>query len=276
MLPVLVTDTVTPDLGRAVHYTLLWGLEGVVLRTVGGPGERVPFVNEARVRARLEAAELPVAAVDPGLFEGAPTRRAAWLNDLAAFEETAAFCRRVGCGLVLVGALAEPGGSAPLAASAAWDVEAAADVLRQAGEAAARAGLRLAVRNEAGGACASGETLAALLARVAHPAVGAAWSPADAAGAGRDPAAGLAALLDAAVPVSYVAVRDGVGEGGAWAPRVPGEGAVGWSGQLEALARAGFNGPLALVVEGEPAAKAGLRGATALIQLVRAARRPRG
>lgn len=263
MLPVLLTDTVTPDLGRAVHYALLWGLEGVALRTVGGPGERVPFVNEAQVRARLEAAELPVAAVDPGLFESGPSRRAAWMNDLAAFDETAAFCRRVGCGLVLVGALAEPGA----------DTDAAAPVLQQAGDAAARAGLRLAVRNEAGGTCASGAALAALLARIAHAHVGAAWSPADAAEAGHDPAAGLAALLGAEVPVFYVAVRDGVEEGGAWVPRMPGEGAVGWPAQLGALARVGYDGPLGLAVEGARAAKAGLRGATALVGLVRAARR---
>ncbi|HLT45619.1 MAG TPA: TIM barrel protein [Rubricoccaceae bacterium] len=263
MLPVLVTDTVTPDLGRAVHYALLWGLEGVVLRTVGGPGERVPFVNEARVRARLGEAELPVAAVDPGLFEAAPARRAAWMNDLASFAESAAFCRRLGCGLVLTGALAEPG--------AAWDADAAASVLRQAGEAAARAGLRLGVRNEAGGACASGEALAALLGRADHPALGAAWSPADAAEAGHDPAAGLSALLDVRVPVLYVAVRDGEEEAGAWVPRTPGEGGVGWPGQLEALARAGFDGPLGLVVDGAPAAKAGLHGASALIAMARAA-----
>jgi sugar phosphate isomerase/epimerase len=268
MLAALLTDTVTPDLGRAIHYALLWGLEGVVLRTVGGPGERVPFVNEARVRARLEAAELPLAAVDPGLFEGAPSRRAAWLNDLASFGETAAFCGRLGCGLVLVGALTEPG--------AAWEVEAAADVLREAAATAARAGLRLAVRNEAGGACASGEALAALLARVGHPRAGTAWSPADAAEAGHDPAAGLAALLDASVPIFYVAVRDGVAEGGAWVPRVPGEGVVGWPGQLEALARAGYDGPLGLIVTGAPAAKAGLHGATALVQMTRAACRTRG
>lgn len=263
MLPVLLTDTVTPDLGRAVRYALLWGLEGVVLRTVGGPGERVPFVNEARVRARLDEAELPVAAVDPGLFEAAPARRAAWMNDLASFAETAAFCRRLGCGLVLVGALAEPG--------AVRDEAAASEVLRRAGDAAAREGLRLAVRNDADGACASGEALAALLARTAHPAVGAAWHPADAVEAGHDPAAGLGVLLDAGVSVLYVAVRDGAVEEGGWTPRLPGEGAVGWPGQLEALARAGFDGPLGLAVEGEPAAKAGLHAAGALIAMLRAA-----
>jgi sugar phosphate isomerase/epimerase len=248
-----------------VHYALLWGLEGVVLRTVGGPGDRVPFVNEARVRDRLAAAELPVAAVDPGLFEAAPPHRAAWMNDLAAFAETAAFCRRLGCGLVLVGALG--GGVYD------YDADGAAAVLREAGDAAERAGLDLAVRNEAGTVCASGEALADVLARTAHPRVGAAWSPADAVEAGHDPGAGLTALLARAGAVRAVAVRDVDAAG---APAVPGEGAVGWPAQLEALARAGFEGPLTLDVRGEPVAKAGLHAATALVRMARAARRAAG
>ncbi|MDX1419994.1 MAG: TIM barrel protein [Rubricoccaceae bacterium] len=248
MLPALVTDTVSQDLGRAVHYTLLWGLEGVVLRTVGGPDERVPFVNEARLRTRLTEADLPVVAVDPGLFEGAPERRAVWMNDLAAFDETAAFCRRVGCGIVLVGALAPP--------DAPPDLDAAAGVLREAGAFAARGSLRLAVRNE--GACASGEGLADLLARVDHPAVGAAWQPAEAVAAGHDPAAGLAALHESPGRITYVAVRDV-------------EGAAGWPGQLAALARAGYEGPLGLEVHGR--AQDGLKSATALLTMRRAALR---
>lgn len=278
MQPVWITDSVTSDLRRAVHYTLLWGLEGVVLRTVGGPGDRVPHVNEARLRERLAEAELPVVAVDPGLFEAAPVRRTVWLNDLAAFDETAAFCRRLGCPLVLSGALAEP--------AAAYDEAGAADVLRRAGGAAARSGLRLAVRNESGGPCASGEALAALISAARHPqtagagpAVGAAWSPADALESGHDPASGLAALRAAGADVLLVTVRDGVMDGGAWADRIPGEGALGWAAHLAALLAAGFDGPLALDglprlsgVRGEAPAKTGLHAATALIRLVRAAR----
>lgn len=251
MLPALVTDTISRDLGRAVHYALLWGLESVVIRTVGGPGERVPFVNEARLRTRLSDAELPVVAVDPGLFEGAPARRAVWMNDLVAFEETAAFCQRIGCRLVLVGALSEP--------ESGWDLDTAAQVLREAGAAAARRGLRLAVRNE--GACRSGEGLAALLNQTDHPAVGAAWRPAEAVEAGHDPAPGLRALLQTPERLFYVAVRDL-------------DGAVGWPEQLETLVQAGYDGPLGLEVDG--GAREGLKSATALITMRRAARRGTG
>ncbi len=265
MLPAWLPDTVTTDVSRAVHYTLLWGLEGVVLRAMGSEDERVPYVNEAPLRHRLEEAELPVVAVDPGLFEGAPGRRAAWMNDLAAFDDTVQFCRRLGCHTVGVGALAEPG--------EAWSVEAAAEALRQAGDAAARAGLRLAVRNEAGTPCASGETLAALLRAVGHPAVGAFWKPAEAVRAGADPAAGLAKLLGAGGPVLLVGIRDGVGEAEGWTERLPGEGAVGWPDQLARLKAAGFGGPLVLEVHDEPKAKWGVRAADALIGLLRTVRR---
>ena len=142
MLPALLTDTVTSDLDRALHYTLLWGLEAVELRTVGGAGDRVPFVNEAKLKRRLAEAEMPVAAVVPGMFEGPAGARAAWLNELAAFDETLHFCDRIGCRRVVVSAFAaeEP------------SPEAAADALTRAGRAAARHGIEVAVLNEAGGA----------------------------------------------------------------------------------------------------------------------------
>ena len=275
MLPVLLTDTVTPDLDRALHYTLLWGLEGVVLRTIGGASDRVPHVNEERLRRRLDEAELPAVAADPGLFEGASSSRAAALNDLAALPETFAFCRRMGAPCIVVGALAGEDDDA-------WDAGAAARVLREAGDAAASVGLTLAVRNAAGTACASGERLAELLAATNHPAVGAAWSPAEAVAAGADPAAGLAALVESGAPLGLVYVRDlaaregnAAPESGTWEEVLPGEGVVGWADQLAALVAASYEGPLVLEMRRRPAAQIGLKATAALVALVRAARRSR-
>lgn len=265
MLPVWLPDTVTTDVSRALHYTLLWGLEGVVLRTVGGMDERVPFVNERPLRRQLEKAELPVVAIDPGLFEQSPERRVAWMNDLAAFDETAAFCKRFDCPTVLVGALAEPDG--------VWSADAAALVLRQAGAAAERHGLRLAVQNQAGTPCASGASLAALLAATDHPAVGAAWNPAEALMDGHDPQDGLRALLDAKASVVLLFMRDGAMDGGEWIEHLPGEGRVDYPAQLAQLAQDGFEGPVVLDVQSTPRPKWGVRAAAAMIQQIRAARR---
>lgn len=256
MIPVWLTDTVTPDLDRALHYTLLWGLEGIALRTVGGPADRVPHVNEARLKRRLREHELPVAAVDPGLFEQPAEQRSVWMNELVLLDETVAFCERIGCRRVIVGGL--PGSS---------DDAAAVEALRQAGERAARRGCVVAVHNESGGRP-TGRELADLLVAVDHPAVRACWSPADALGAGEEAEAGLAAL-DGRVEI--VIVRDGRPGPDGWQSQPLDEGMVGWPHVLSGLSARGFVGPLCLDLRDAETAKEGLREATALIRMVRAA-----
>ncbi len=259
MSPVWLTDTVTPDLDRALHYTHLWGLEGLVLRTLGRAGDRVPFVNEAKLRRRMAEHEMPVAAVVPGMFEGDVSDRIAWLNELASFEETLAFCLRIDCPCVLVSAF-RPG--AP--------VEAVASALRRAGEAAARRGVVVGVCNEWDGAFPTARALGSVLEVVAHPAVGAAWSPADARRAGEPATEGMEALQGR---LTFVRCLDGRGEGEAWRPTALGEGEVGWGEVLRCLRADGYEGALGLEVTTTPRPRAGLRDATALLKTLRAAER---
>lgn len=256
MLPVWFTDTVTPDLDRALGYTLLWGLEGVVLRAVGKRGDRVPHVNEAKVKRRIAEHEVPVVAIDPGLFESPAEARGAWMNDLAMLSEVAAFCGRIGCRSVLVGAL--PG-----------DDALASEALRKAGAAAERHGLVLAVRNEIGGR-ATGRSLARLLGAVGHAHVRAAWSPADALEAGESASEGLTAL---AADLAFVSVRDGVAASSGWEPRGLGDGEIGWADLLSGLHEAGYAGPLGLDLRDLAMAREGLAEATSLIQMIRRAQR---
>ena len=255
MTTALLTDTVADGLASALDLALLWGADGVALRTVGR--DRVPHVNQAAVEARLRQSELDLLLVDPGLFGPEAAPRSVWMNEVAAFDETAAFCRRLGGGLVRCGALDGSAG--------------AVDALKALGDAAAQAGVRLAVGNERGGA-ATGAELAQLLAAVGHPAVGAEWRPVEALAAGET--GGAAALLDAGVSVFAAEVRDATTDG---EPRPPGEGDVGWSGALSALEAAGFDGPLVLdfgAARGGPerVRTVGLRWTTAVIRLARAAR----
>ncbi len=265
MLPVLATDSVSDDLARAVTYALLWGLEGVAVRTVGG--ERVPFVNESALRRRLEESEMPLAAVDPGLFEGDAARRAVWLNDVAAFDDTAAFCRRLDCRVVRIGALSDvlPGGEG--------DAAARVEALRMLGDAALRHGLRLAVRNDAATSVATGADLASLLVAVAHPAVGADWRPLEAVHAGEAVLDGLDALLTTASVFCVAVADEQAADDGARVDAAVGAGEAQWPEQLARLAAAGYDGPLALEVPARPAGPAGLASAMELIQLTRAARR---
>ena len=243
MTAALVTATVAPDLRAAVDSALLWGAEAVVLRTVGRG--RVPDVNEARVRALLEEAETPAVAVDPGLFEGPADARAMWLDDLESLAALAPFCRRLGCETVIVGPLA----------GADREANAAAEPLRRAGDAAARHGLRLAVRND--GAAPEAAALADLVAAVDHEAVLATWSVAASRRAGEDSARAAAAL--AGRPLALVEADEAF----ALAPPEA-------SGLL-ALARGGFSGPVALAFGGVP--EDGLGTTTALVRSIRQARR---
>ncbi len=259
MLPALLTDTVTPDLDRALHYAALWGVEAVELRTVGGPGDRVPFVNERKLRRRLEEAEFEVAAIVPGLFEGPVGERGARLNEIASLGETLSFCTRLGCSLVVASAFAVED----------FSLDEAVALLRRAGDMAGRQGTTLALLNEAEAAHPTGVRLAELLLAADHPHVLAAWSPAAAMQAGEDPKKGLEALAGLVALVRY---RDGQGVGGAFTDAEPGEGAVDWPGQFATLASHGFSGPVSLEVHVPPKPKTGLRAATRLIQSLRSAR----
>lgn len=255
MIPVWLTDTLTSDIARSIHYTLLWGLEGVALRTVDRDTV-VPDVNEPKLRRRLAEAELPVVAVEPGLFECAPEARALWLNDIERLAETVAFCQRMDCPLIISGAL--PGGDPDLAAQA----------LRRAAGRLAGTGRRLCLRNQG-----SGRTPAAGLARLlretASPSVMACWDPATALlQDGEAPLDGLAALGE---DIAMVIARD-VRLARPDAATPFGEGDVGWEALTAALARRGFRGPICLAFRGVQPAQA-LRDATALIQMIRAARR---
>ncbi len=261
MLTVWLTDTVTTDLDRALHYTLLWGLEGVELRTVGKASEQVPFVNEEKLRRRLAEHEVPVAAVVPGLFMGAARDRAMWLNEVALCDEALAFCRRVGCSRVVVSAFAEAGPD---------DAALAAEALRRAGTAAARWGGTLCVLNEVGMAHPTGASLAGLLEAVAHPAVQAAWDPAAAAQAGEDPQAGLRALAGRIGLVRCYNVSE---QGETWKAASLEDGLVDWPAQLGLLHTSGFDGPVSLEVHQPPLPKHGLRAATTLIRMIRGVKR---
>jgi len=257
MTPIWLADTVTRDLDRAIHYTLLWGLEGIELRTLGKPFERVPFVNEEKLKRRMKEHQLSVLAIDPGLFEGSTDNRSVWLNEIAQLEETAAFCRRLGCSCVVASAFAAAETSVG---------RAQVDALRRAGDVLARYGMTLAVLNEAELACATGTALGRLLTAVDHPAVQAAWHPAEAVRAGEDPEEGLAALGD---KVALVRCSNGVWQAGQWMPTALGEGAIDWERHLVSLHAQGFDGPVSLEITVEPRPKQGFRMASMLLALLR-------
>jgi sugar phosphate isomerase/epimerase len=244
MIPSWLPDTVTTAPDRMVDRALLWGLEGLELRTVGGPDERVPYVNEARLRRLLTESELAATAVVPGLFESEVDDRASWLNDLALLDETLAFCRRIGCRIVVVSSFRRGAGE-----------ERVVDALRRAGDRAAGRDMALAVLNEPGMGCESGAELEALLGAAAHTAVRAAWDPDCASAAGEDPVEGVRLVAGHAA-----LVRCAVG----------GPAIVDWDTQFAALADRAFDGPVSLVLPAGAVRAEGLAAAIGMIGHMRA------
>lgn len=268
MIPSLLSDTVTYDLERAVHYALLWGLEGLELRSVGGPNDRVPFVNEQKLKLRLIESELPVVAVDPGMFVGSVEDRSQWMNELLELDQTIEFCRRIGCDRIVVSSfLAEGEGDDT---SIAAQLPRAADAIRRAALRAEGSGVRLCILNERGYLASTGAALTELIEEIDSDVAVAAWSPAEALIAGEDPAAGLDAVAN---HVALVRCRNVAVGNETWEARPLEDGDVDWFGQLGRLAQAGFDGPLCLEVDLEPVGKQGLYASREIIRLMRDVRR---
>jgi sugar phosphate isomerase/epimerase len=228
------------------------------LRTVGGPDDRVPNVNQQQIRGQLEGTDLLLGSVVPSMFEGPVSDRAAWMNDLLQFEDTLKLCNRIECPRVTI---------SPFAAEPEASREAIVDALRQAGDKAEAYGVLLAVKNGPETACPTGAALAEVLTAVGHPHVRAAWNPAGAVRAGEHPIDGLTALSGL---VSLVRCSDGyVTDDGYWEDVTLGKGEVGWREQFELLHAHDFRGPISLEVYVEPRPEEGLRSATTLIRMLR-------
>lgn len=263
MQPVWNPDSLTLDLDRAIHYTLFWGLEGLVLREVGNPGEIIPNVNEHRLTEKTNEENLPVVAVDPCLFEGPSSDRARWMNELLLVEEVVAFCKRVRCPAIIVGSLSPRSESLSMSGSV--------EVLRQAATQAEKHNIHLLLSNDSSTFCDSGRQLSQLLTEINHPSVCAFWRPVESAKCGEDPDEGLSALLDAGCKVGLVEASN-TNQSEAeqrWYPSTLLSGVVDWNRQFEQLAESKYDGPVMLSVQAEPKAKTGLADAGAMISLIR-------
>ena len=250
MTPVLSVDSLTSDLDRALHYAMLWGLEGLELGTMGSAAERVPNIDEHKLRWRMREHNMPVEVVVPGLFQGAASERAIWMNDLLVLEETLEFCGRISCPRIMVSTFAEePDNNG--------SHETIVRALQHAGKIAESSEVTICVLNEYGRGCSKGAELAQVLGDVAHPSVRAAWQPAAALEAGEDPSEGLEALgSDVALLRCSNRSKEKSGDSpprstasGGWRPAPLSAGAIDIPRQIEQLCNTGFDGPVSLVVD---------------------------
>ena len=255
-----LSDLLTRDLDRSLHYALLCGLDSIELRMIGSG--RVPDVNEDKLRRRLLETELDAAAIVPGIFEGGVTDLAAWMNEIVELPDTISFCTRINCPTIVVSAFHD--------ADDAGDPARAVEPIRKLSDAVRKAGLQIAVVNEPDSLAPTAGKLTELIDAVDRPNVGAAWSPATSFKAGENVEVAALRIRDRLMIVRCSDVRKT--GAGAWHQTPFGEGEVEWKRILGILGE-GFDGVFSFEAYAEPAAKQGLRDATWLIRTWREAAR---
>ena len=252
MLPVWLTDTITTDLREAAHYTLLWGLEGMVIRSVGKNGQRVPHVNEAQIRHHLDEHKLLLPAVEPGLLECSSDDIALWKNQLATFSETLGFCTRVGVPRIVISAFTD--------GDKEKTPQRAVDALTEAAAKAERHGLQILVRNHRDHAHSSADDLLALVKRAKQPALGIAWDLSESQASGVDADSVVSDLLPH-LGLMYVS-GEAITEDDEWTNQV-----------LEELFAGGFSGPVCLRFDPEQGTSGALRASTTFLRTLQQLRK---
>ncbi len=248
-------DAVTTDVAIMAELTLLWGLDGVVLGSADGEMQRVPFVNERRVRERLLANDVQVLAIDPGLFEGDLEERSEWLNEVHSISPVIKFCSRMGCELIQTSSFTRPASPSHIGElSTPFRM-----LIERMGT-----GPAVAIKNGRNMRVMRAEHLLELVRQCrdeAHPsAITASWCPALSLLAGEQPTAWCQAMASA---TSILRCRDLLADNQTFVPF--GSGVLPWNEILHALADAEFDGILALDLPRGTSRSEGLRAATHLI-----------
>jgi sugar phosphate isomerase/epimerase len=255
----LITDEISADPETAIELGVSWGVRHFELR--GYFTDRVPRLSgyqRHHVRAVLDDHGAEVVAISPGLFkipypaESPPRASLGWMD--RAWYETwdvshrlvrehleellpaaCDYAGELGAGLLICFGFARPPSTSPSAPPPNEVI----DSLSAAAERAAAGGLGLVVETEAGFWADDGQSTAAVIRAVDHPALGVNWDPANVFVGGAEP-----------YPMGYNAVRGLVrhvhfkdarsvpaGE-----PVYVVEGEVDWAGQIGALAEDGYDG----------------------------------
>ncbi len=257
----IVTDELSSDPETAFELGLEWGVERFELR--GVHDGRVPLLS-GYVRQRLARAVrsfgVSITAISPGLFKcpfpsAEPARsNLGWMDagfyrswqDVRSLAEdhrsnllpaSIDFAHEVGAKYIIAFSFSRggaPAGSTP---------EGVAEMLAEAAEAVGAAGLELLVETEEGFWADTGARSAALIERVASPALGINWDPANALIEGDVPyPKGYAALRHLVRNVHFKDARRY--PDGSW--ELLADGDVEWAGQIAALAADGYDGAIAV------------------------------
>jgi len=226
----LVSDEVDPDFGVAVRHAAAWSIRRFELRVLRTG--RVPAVDPAEVRdvaGRVRDGSVMITALSPGTFKHPLSRPAEIEEELrTVLPRTIAMARDLGAGLIITFGFRREEQEPPDRRKRA------VEYLRRAADLVGREGLKLAVENEPGFWCDTGERTRSIIRDVGSPAFGANWDPCNAYGTEERP-----------YPEGYEAVKDAIINvhakdtlKGSLIQCVPiGQGVIDWRGQMEALLR---------------------------------------
>lgn len=257
----LVTDELTGDPETAFELGLEWGIGAFELRGVFD--QRVPRIAPHLRRRLVRAVRefgVSITALSPGLFKiplpaAAPKQsNLGWMDkgfDMAwsaardvmadhlesLLPQSLELAAELGAPLIVAFSFERGGSRADSVPGAV------VEAMARAAEAAAQAGITVAVETEEGHWANTGARTAALVAAAGTADLGVNWDPAN-------------ALIDGDVPYpgGYAAVRGlvrnvhfkdvAVAADGSW--RIVEKGGVDWQGQIAALVGDGYGGPIAL------------------------------
>lgn len=282
----IITDEISADPESAIELGTEWGVRDFELR--GYFSERIPLLTpyqKQRLAVILERFSARIIAISPGIFKipfPSPTREVfpvaaidreiydRWVQqrELLDFHlkellpRSLDFANELKIPLVIIFGFDRCGASEGL------PPEEVLKVLMSAAEMAKAAGVQLALENEAGFWADSGENTAMILRAVNHPNLGANWDPANAFSSGESPyPEGYQHISQWVCHVHFKdAISDSTG-----VTRFALDGQIDWSGQIQALHRAGYDGYLSIETHLCPKIAAAIESLERLRKLIEAA-----
>jgi len=225
----ILSDEISLDLDEALSEGEALGFGKYEIRCVDDYEYRVPFLKPGRseqLQQQVDSGSIEVTALSPGVFKCSIDDDQAIRHHMdQTLPRSCEMAQRLKAPLVIVFGFL---GSSPSGSRKA------VELLREAGAIAQERGLRLAVENEPGSFCDTGQKIAKLIEEIALPNVGINWDPGNALSSG-----------EVAYPIGYRHVRPYLMNlhikdtiplpNGKWENRLLGDGGVNWIGQLRAL-----------------------------------------
>jgi len=224
----IVTDEIALDIRTAIAEGRKLGVRKYELRCVGSYEKRIPFIDPDDYRYLLDLVqkeEIEITALSPGIFKTKPSDQAALQLALEqTLPKTLVMAKELQAPVIIsFGFLRDDSRE-----------EVVVDLLRKTADLVQPAGLVVAIENEPGFFCDSGQTTARLLSAANRANLGANWDPANAIGTGELPfPVGYEALKPF---IRNVHVKDAIIDARQGC-KLLGEGGVNWAGQLAALQR---------------------------------------